>query len=499
MSLFSRAVIVDPSGKLPDGAGWQPALPRKGALALANGLPIVWSEALNTPPPSSEPSLARRLGPFDATMIVMGGIIGAGIFVNPSVVARQVHTPFLVLGAWLIGGLIALIGAFVYAELAVLRPRTGGQYAYLRDAYHPIVAFLYGWTLLLVVQTGGMAGAAIIFGRYFRELSGLAIPEQVIAATTLGVLTLINCFGIRAGSNVQSALMLTKLAAIALLIGVGWIVAGPATAQITTSPLTPVTPEGGALTGLAAAMVPVLFAYGGWQTATFVSGEMRNPRRDLPRGLFIGVAGVIVVYLLVTYVCLRALGVAGLAGTTTPASDVMRLAFGARGAKIIACGIAISTVGFLSQSILTAPRVYYAMARDGVFFKAIGRLNPRTRVPVAAIVLQGLWAVVVALTGRYEQILNYVVTIDVLFFGLTGASLLVFRARARRAGTEKGEGEMVRVPLHPFTTSLFVLACWGVAISTLVRYPQNAGIGVAILGIGALVYRLWAGPRATAD
>src|SRR5678810_368706 len=174
-------------------------------------------------PPSGEPTLARRLGAFDATMIVMGGIIGAGIFVNPSVVARQVHTPGLVLGAWIIGGAIALMGAFVYAELAALRPRVGGQYAYLRDAYHPIVAFLYGWTLLLVVQTGGMAGAAIIFGRYFRELTGLGVPEGAVAAATLAILTVVNCLGVRAGSNVQSALMLTKLAAIALLIGVGFI------------------------------------------------------------------------------------------------------------------------------------------------------------------------------------------------------------------------------------------------------------------------------------
>ena len=372
----------------------------------------------------------------------------------------------------------------------------GGQYAYLRDAYHPIVAFLYGWTLLLVVQTGGMAGAAIIFGRYFCELSGLAIPEQVVAAIALGVLTVINCLGIRAGSNVQSALMLTKLGAIALLIGVGWMLLSPAASDLTT--IAPVDADNshGAWKGLAAAMVPVLFAYGGWQTASFVSGEMHNPRRDLPRGLFVGVAGVIIVYVLVTYVCLRALGVTGLANTTTPASEVMRRALGSRGAKLIACGIAISTVGFLSQSILTAPRVYYAMARDGVFFKAVGQLNPRTRVPVIAIVLQGVWAAVVAMTGRYEQILNYVVTIDVLFFGLTGASLLVFRARERRLGTEAAEGKFVRVPWHPFTTWLFVLACWSVAISTLVRFPQNAGIGVVILGLGALVYRFWAAPRA---
>ena len=421
-------------------------------------------------------------------MIVMGGIIGAGIFVNPSVVARQVHTPMLILGAWMIGGAIALIGAFVYAELAVVRPRTGGQYAYLRDAYHPIVAFLYGWTLLLVVQTGGMAGAAIIFGRYFRELSGLPIPEQLVAAITLAILTAINCFGIRAGSNVQSALMLTKLGAITMLIGFGWMMIAPAPA----SPAISLPPEtGNTWQGLAAAMVPVLFAYGGWQTASFVSGEMRDPRRDLPRGLFIGVAGVIIVYVLVTYVCLRALGVAGLANTTTPASEVMRQALGSRGAKLIACGIAVSTVGFLSQSILTAPRVYYAMARDGVFFKAVGRLSERTRVPVLAIVLQGAWAAIVAMTGRYEQILNYVVTIDVLFFGLTGAALFIFRRKEPPGAND----EFVRVPWHPITTGIFVLACWTLAISTLVRYPQNAGIGVVILGIGALVYRFWARPH----
>ena len=172
-------------------------------------------------PDLNEVPLARRLGLFDATMIVMGGIIGAGIFVNPAVVARYVHTPLLVLAAWLIGGMIALIGAFVYAELAALRPRVGGQYAYLRDAYHPIVAFLYGWTLLLVVQTGGMAGAAIIFGRYFCELFDLSISEQVVATVALAILTAVNCLGVRAGSNVQSALMLIKLMAIALLIGVG--------------------------------------------------------------------------------------------------------------------------------------------------------------------------------------------------------------------------------------------------------------------------------------
>ena len=445
---------------------------------------------MNSPQTSpAEPTLARRLGPFDATMIVMGGIIGAGIFVNPSVVARQVHTPALVLGAWVIGGAIALIGAFVYAELAVLRPRVGGQYAYLRDAYHPIVAFLYGWTLLLVTQTGGMAGAAIIFGRYFRELTGLGVPEQVVAALTLSILTAVNCLGVRAGSNLQSALMLTKLAAIALLIGVGFIIAAPAPSMSSAAPLA----SGGRI-GLATAMVPVLFAYGGWQTASFVSGEMRDSRRDLPRGLMIGVIGVIILYLTVTFVCLRVLGVDGLARTSTPASEVMRRALGDHGARLIALGIAISTVGFLSQSVLTAPRVYYAMARDGVFFKLVGRLDPRSRVPIVAIVLQGVWAAIIALTGKYDQILNYVVSLDVLFFGLTGASLLVFRARARKAGTGRDDGDVVRVPWHPVTTIVFVVACWAVSLTTIVQYPRNAGIGVAILLVGVVAYRFWQNP-----
>ena len=438
---------------------------------------------------NSETTLARRLGPFDATMIVMGGIIGAGIFVNPSVVARQVHTPALAIGAWVIGGAIALVGAFVYAELAAIKQRVGGQYAYLRDAYHPIVAFLYGWTLLLVVQTGGMAGSAIIFGRYFRELTGLGIPEQVVAAATLAILTIVNCLGVRAGSNLQSALMLTKLAAIAVLIGVGLFVAAPAPSMSAATP----TDSGGAL-GLATAMVPVLFAYGGWQTASFVSGEMRNPGRDLPRGLMIGVIAVIVLYLSVTFVCLRALGVDGLAQTSTPASEVMRRALGDRGARMIALGIAISTVGFLSQCILTAPRVYYAMARDGVFFRAVGQLDARSRVPVVAIVLQGVWAVVIALTGKYDQILNYVVSIDVLFFGLTGASLLVFRARGHRdRGSE--DSLNIRVPWHPFGTIIFVVACWAVSATTIVQYPKNAGIGVAILLAGVVVYQFWRKPQ----
>jgi len=428
--------------------------------------------------PRPAPALARRLGAFDATMLVMGGIIGAGIFANPSAVARLVHTPALILGAWLVGGAFALAGAFVYAELAERVPQVGGPYAYLREAFHPVVAFLYGWTTLLVVQSGGMAAVSITFARYFREMTGLAASDATIAVVTLALLTAVNFLGVRAGSNVQSSLMVLKIVAIAALVTLGWL------ALRDPAPLAAAPAPRGATGGLLAALVPVVFAYGGWQTASFVSGELRDPRRDLPRGLLFGVGGVIVLYLAVNAVCVVVLGPAGLAATATPASDVMRRALGEGGARLIAAGIAISTVGFLAQGMLTAPRVYYAMARDGVFFRAVGRVSGRTQVPLVAIALQGLWAAVIALSGAYEQILSYVVAIDALFFGLTGAALLVLRRRAP-------DGARMRVPGHPWITLLFVGGLWAVAVSAVVAAPRDAGIGVAILAVGLPVYWIW--------
>jgi APA family basic amino acid/polyamine antiporter len=421
-------------------------------------------------------TLARRLGAFDATMIVMGGIIGSGIFMNPYVVAQHVHSPGLIIGAWAAGGVIALLGAFVYAELAALRPEAGGQYAYLRDAYHPSVAFLYGWALLLVIQSGGMAAVAVTFARYTRELTGGSWPDSLLASVTLIVLTIINVLGVRSGSNTQSVLMILKLVAIAMLVLVGLATKGAGTN--TTSPVSD------DVWAFAAAMTPVMFAYGGWQTASFMSGELKRPRRDLAIGLLAGVVGVITVYILVNAAMLHVLGAQGLAATTTPASAVMRAALGERGAKLIAVGIAISTLGFLSQGMLTAPRVYFAMAEDRVFFRAVARVHPVTRVPYIAIALQGIVAIIVAVTGKYDQILSYVVATDFIFFGLTGLALFVFRRRGETTAD-------FRTPGHPITTAVFTIACWIVVIATIVRSPVQSAIGFAILAAGAVAYALW--------
>jgi basic amino acid/polyamine antiporter, APA family len=444
----------------------------------------------------AQPGLARRLGLFDATMIVMGGIIGSGIFINPYVVARQLPSPFLILAVWAAGGLIALAAAFIWAELSALRPEVGGQYAYLRDAYHPLVAFLYGWGLLLVIQTGGMAAVAVTFARYFLELTNLHLSDKLVAAVALGVLTVINCAGVRTGSFVQSLLMVLKIVAIIALIVCGlWLIApdqvagsGPGTGGFALA-LSP-----GSITTVGAAMVPVLFAYGGWQTSTFVAGEIREPQRNLPLALIIGVIGVVVLYLGVNFVCVKALGVEGLANTKTPASDVMRLALGQTGAQLIAAGIAISTLGFLSQGMLTAPRVYFAMAEDRLFFKSVGKLHPITQVPVVAIVLQGVLAIAIALWGKYEQILNYVVSVDFIFFGATAACIFVFRRRARGVHRTDGGGDgpgFARVPGHPITTGLFVLICWLVVINTVYKYPENTVIGLVILLAGIPAFYFW--------
>jgi APA family basic amino acid/polyamine antiporter len=423
----------------------------------------------------------QLLGVFDATMIVMGGIIGSGIFINPYVVALRVHTAFLILGLWLLGGVLALLGAFIWAELASRLPAAGGQYLYLREAYHPSVAFLYGWVLLLVTQTGGMAAVAVTFARYYREITGFTASDGIIASAALLGLTAINCLGVRAGSNVQSALMLLKAAAIAAMVATGILWGGGALHPL---PLLDRPVSLGLAGAIGAAMVPVAFAYGGWQTASFVAGEMRDPRRDLSRGLVLGVIGVVVLYLSVNFVCLRVLGPDGLAATRVPASSVMRAALGERGAQWIALGIAVSTLGFLSQGILTAPRVYYAMARDGLFFRSVGWLSPKTGAPVVAIVLQGIAATVIALSGRYEQILNYVVSVDFISFGLTAASLFVFR---RRASSQA----LYLTPGHPYTTALFVSACAAIVLGTIATSPANSAIGLTILLAGVPVYLYW--------
>jgi APA family basic amino acid/polyamine antiporter len=428
---------------------------------------------------ADSPGLVARIGLFEATLVVMGGIVGSGIFVGPSVVAHHVRSAPLILGAWVVGGVVALVGAFVFAELSERMPAVGGQYAYLREAFHPVVAFLCGWVLLLVINGGAVAAVAVTFARYALELTGVPMTETALAIATIVGLAAINCLGVRSGSVVQGVLMVLKIGALLALIVLGWLFHQPPPATVAAPP------DG--LLAFGGAMVPVLFAYGGWQTTCFIASEVRDPRRTLPRALVAGVVLVIVLYVGVSWVCLAGLGPAGLAATKTPASALMRHTLGERGATFIALGIAVSTLGFLSHSLLTAPRVYFAMAADGLFFRSVARVSRRTHAPVVAILVLAATSITVALTGRYDQILGYVVFADWVFFGLSAASL--FMLRRRGVG---GQPSAIRFPVpgHPWTTGGFVVVSALVVLSTVWAYPANTAVGLAVLLAGLPAYWL---------
>ncbi len=445
------------------------------------------------------PKLLRRLGARDAALIVMGGIVGSGIFRNPSVVAKFAPNGVLIMTIWAIGGAIALLGGAIFAELAARRPHDGGLYAYMRDAFHPALAFSYGWTLLLVSQSGGMAAAAVTFAGYVAPWIGLPLPQQdlerILGVGAIALFTAVNALGVRTGANAQNAFMVLKILAIGGFIAVGFF--APHAPSLGSVPAGAFA-GGNAIAAMGLAMVPVLFAYSGWQTSSFMSAELKEPQRTLPRGLLIGVLAVVALYLSVNAVSILALGVPHLAATDAPATAIAKLAFGAPGAWIMTVVVALSTLGFLSNQILTSPRVYFQMAADGTFFKPLATVNARTHAPVLAIVLQGTVAIVIALSGAYDQILNYVTSVDYVFFGLSALALIVFRARDAR--DPQSPRPFFVMPGHPWTTILFLVIAWGIVCDVLVKSPVETCIGLGLLLSGWPIYELfaWRNRRAAA-
>ena len=440
---------------------------------------------------------ARRIGLFSGTMLVVGGIIGSGIFLNPAIVAQRVGTAWLVMLAWGLGAVIALLGAFIFAELGARRPAAGGGYVYIRETFGPLPAFLYGWALLLAIATGAAAAVAMTFASYAAPLLHL-VPgsEKWLAAGAIALLSLVNFLGVRSGAWTQNVFTLLKLGAIAVLV-VGALLSPPG---IQLGAPASSTPSTSVVVALGTALVPVLFAYGGWQQTNFVAEEMVDPERNLPRALVIGVVIVAAVYLAANVTYLRALGVAGLAASHAPAADVMGAYFGDTGRRLIAAGIAISTFGFLNLVILVTPRVYQAMARDGLFFRRFAELHPRFRTPGQAIVVQGIWAIALLLSGSYGQLLDYVTFADWIFFGITAAALVVYRRRELRAASDESAehaatGLAYRAPLYPWSVALFVLACLYVVAGAIVSNPLNAARGVIVLLAGVPVHAFWARKR----
>jgi basic amino acid/polyamine antiporter, APA family len=429
-------------------------------------------------------ALRRALGTFDATMVVVGGIIGGGIFISPYLVAQRLPSAEWILGAWAFGGLVALAGAYTFAELAALFPAAGGEYAYLREAYHPVVGFLFGWASLVMIQGGGLAAVAITFAEYVLRLAGAAGGDpKPLAIGAIVLVALVNVAGVKMGSRLLNVLVALKVAALAALIVGGLILARTMT-SLPASPAGVARPPA-SLLAFGAALVPILFTYGGWQTANTLAEEIREPRRTLPRALFAGTLIVLACYLLTNVFYLATLGRDGLAASSAPAADSVRRLFGPGAVRWIAAAIAISSFGFLDLTLLGPTRISFAMARDGSFFPAFARLHPRFGTPHLAILLQAAWGVVLLLTGTYGGLVDSVVFADWIFFGLTVAAVMRLR---RRIPLERREPGTFRSPLYPALPILFLAATALVLAGVVRSNPVRSAIGTVLLAAGLPIY-----------
>jgi APA family basic amino acid/polyamine antiporter len=436
-------------------------------------------------------ALRRELTTFDATMVVVGGIIGSGIFMLPSIVAQRLPTSPLVLAAWVAGGAIALAGALAFAELATLFPQAGGEYVYLREAYHPLVAFLFGWASLLMIQGGGLGAVAITFAQYALRLLGRdPSSAPLAAAVAIVVVAAVNVAGVKPGSRLLNVLVLLKLAALAALILGGLLL--PRRGPLPAVPAPAAAPSGSTVLAFGAALVPILFAYGGWQSVNLLAEETSEPRRTLPRALMFGTAIVIAVYLLANVVYLSVLGRDGLAATATPASDAVLRIFGPGADRLISAAIAVSAFGFLDLTLLAQTRIYYAMGVDRAFLPALARLHPRFGTPVLAIVLQAAWGIVLVLTGTYGELVDSVVFGDWIFFALTVAA--VFRFRALIPPDGRG-ARAFRLPGYPVVPALFVAAALAAVVSAIRTNPTRSAAGAGLLALGIPVYAVFAARR----
>ena len=431
----------------------------------------------------------RELGLFDAAVVVAGAVVGVGIFANPSNVARIVGEPVLIVAAWIAGGVLALLGGFAYAELASRLPVVGGQYVYLARAWHPAVGYLYGVALLFIINGGAIAAVAILFASYV-DASVLGLGPagiRLAAAGVLVLLTAINAIGIRAGKQVNNTLMAVKVAGIVALVALAFLHGGTPASRYDFSVLAAPSASWPGL--LLTALVPIMFAYGGWQNCGSVAGEIRDPARNLPRANVLGVIAVVILYVSLNLAYLHVLTPAQVAASPALAADAARAVTGEMGARAVAALIMVSALGFLAVIILTAPRLYYAMARDGLFLRRAATLHPRFRTPVFMLWFQAFVSIALLASNTYDQLLSYVVFADWLFFGLTVAAIFVLRRR--QAGVEG----LVAMPGHPFTTWLFVATAFGIVANCFVAYTTQSLIGSAILLVALASYPLVAAKR----
>ncbi len=431
--------------------------------------------------------LPRVLNLWDVVMIVVGGVIGSGIFLSPSEIARAVPTPLLMLAVWVVGGLFSFFGALAFAELGAAMPEAGGVYVYLREAYGPLISFLFGWTLFLVIDSGSIATLAVAFStKYLPQLVHLTpVTAKLVAVVFILFLGAVNYMGVRQGANLQNLLTVIKsLSLVGVCVAIFFLAKGNG------DPSNFIEPKAtglnlGFLGAFGVGLVASMWAYKGWESATYSAGEIKDPRRNLPLGILIGILVIIGLYVVANLAYLYVIPVDGIAASERIASDAMNIVLGPLGATLIAVLILFSMLGAANQNILCSPRVYFAMARDGMFFKRIAEVHPKYLTPHVSIIAISVWSILLSLSGTFEQLFTYVVFGQWIFFGLTVAAVMVLRRK--RPDLERP----YKTWGYPVTPILFILGALFIAVGSIIGQFKNAMGGLLIICLGIPAYFYW--------
>jgi len=455
--------------------------------------------------PPKQLQLTRQLGLFDSSMVMVGIVIGSGIFVTTGIMAKYIPSAGLILLAWTVGGLLTLAGALTYAELGAAMPEAGGQYVYLREAYGPMGAFLFGWILFLVYMTGGIAGLALAFAEYFGNFFPSLSTEtlllnkslkvfhssihislsagQFVGVAVILLLSFFNYLGVVFGKFIQNILTVIKIGIVTVIIILGFALGQG------TAPNLALNPGGWSfgqmVLGFGMALVAVTWAFDGWNNVNFVAGEIKNPKRNLPRALILGTIGVTVLYVLINYIYLYALPMNKIIGEVKIAEHATSALFGGSIGALISAVVLISIFGAINGSILAGPRVYYAMARDKLFFQKASQVHPRFKTPGFAIIIQGIWASILTLAGTFEQLFTFAMFIAIIFW--IAAALSVFTLRKKLPDLPRP----YKTWGYPIVPIIFILASLGILINTLFEKPIEALAGILFTAMGIPVYFYW--------
>ncbi len=456
---------------------------------------------------NQEVTLVRKLGLFDSTMIVIGVVIGSGIFLTTGIMAKSIPSGFLILLAWFVGGLIALAGALAYAELGAAMPEAGGQYIYLREAYGPLSGFLFGWMMFLVYQTGSIAALAVAFAEYFGYFfPGLGTAKtifsttltvfhhpfhysisagQLVAVVIIVLLSLLNFIGLVLGAIIQNVSTILKILTLIGIVVLGFLLGKGG--HIDYSLASTGFDFSKLLMGFGVAMIAVIWTYDGWNNINFAAGEIKKPQRNLPLCLIFGTLAVTVLYIAVNYIYLYALPIKELEGVVRVAEKSATVLFGGVAASVISAAVVVSTFGALNGVILTGPRVYYAMARDRLFFKKVASVHPRYRTPGFSIFIQAIWACLLTLSGTYEQLFTYVTFAAIVFYIVAVAAVFTLRKKFPDLPRPyKTWG-------YPVLPGIFIAVLVVLLINTLVNKPAESLAGLGIVALGLPSYFYWKG------